>query len=465
MAKSSLTTLALVGSLALGGATFAHAQDSGALLNLLAQKGIISDQEAEDLRAELTKEFAVNAPAGKLDLSSRLTRFAIAGDVRVRYQYDNEISNTGTLAPQTDVSRDRSRYRYRFRLATTASFLENWTAGIRLETANGATSTNADFASNTGPSTNFSKTNDTPFIGQAYIQYSTTNFYGVDRVDFRVGRFGHTFFTPGVNGFWIDTDINFEGLSQEFAFTDVAGPWDLALRTGQFILSSNSGLDGASGRNEPDMMYIAQTEFSDTRLVDNNPYGWRIAPALVVFSDASKVSGGPINSDASNYNDLFTVLIPIEYTLQALGQPLALYATYGYNFEGGSRANRLYSTSGTVLVESLSGNPSSYNQMFNLGARFGSSRNKGDTQYTAEYRYVEPGAYTSLLLDSDFNGGRLNGSGFIVSASRLITDAITGTVTFFHAENIDENGRPQSSTTGQGFHKADVLQVDLSARF
>src|SRR5262245_36665204 len=47
--------LALLGS-AFAAATVAPAQDSGALVNALIRKGILTNQEAEDIRAELVKE-------------------------------------------------------------------------------------------------------------------------------------------------------------------------------------------------------------------------------------------------------------------------------------------------------------------------------------------------------------------------------------------------------------------------
>ena len=49
-------------TLALSGIT-ARAQDNGALLDLLVRKKIITDQEAEELRGELTKDFSAT-PAG-----------------------------------------------------------------------------------------------------------------------------------------------------------------------------------------------------------------------------------------------------------------------------------------------------------------------------------------------------------------------------------------------------------------
>ena len=467
MSLFSKKWLALLGSLVIGAASATYAQESGALIDLLVRKGVLNDQEAEDLRAELQKEFAMNTPAGKLDLSSRVQRFTLAGDVRIRYQYDNETTNTGTTAAQTNPNNDRSRYRYRFRFGPTVQFANNWIAGFRLETAAGATSTNDDFGA--AGSTNFAKDGNTAFIGQAWVQYLATNKWGADRVDIRLGKYAHPFFTPGVNGFWIDTDINPEGLAEEITFNGIFPKWNLALRGGQYILANNARTTDRAGGflNDPSVLWIGQAEFSSTYLYENNPYGLRIAPAVVLFT-APEVTGTTLNqadsATTSNYDNLFTVLLPVEWTIKFANQPLAFYATYGLNLNGGMRANYLYSNAVGVnnepVLTTASGNPSSYNQMGNAGIRFGATRNPGDYQITAEYRYVEPGAYTQVMLDSDFNGGRVNGQGFIVSGAYNWTDAITSTVTFFHAENIDKN-----SPAAVGFHRADVVQVDLSARF
>jgi len=43
-----------------------RAQDAGALLDLLVRKKLITDQEAEEVRAELTKEAATTS-AGKME--------------------------------------------------------------------------------------------------------------------------------------------------------------------------------------------------------------------------------------------------------------------------------------------------------------------------------------------------------------------------------------------------------------
>jgi hypothetical protein len=159
---------------------------------------------------------------------------------------------------------------------------------------------------------------------------------------------------------------------------------------------------------------------------------------------------------------LATFLLPIEHTVRFNNKPLAFYATYGVNFKGESRADRLYSTSTSypLVFSAASGNPKDYDTMYNLGVRYGAVRNPGDWMLTAEYRSVEAGAYTSILLDSDFNAGRVNGDGFIASLSYNWTDAIGTTATFFSSKAIDQTG-----PAGLGLNKADVFQFDLTAKF
>ena len=78
-----------------------RAQDNGALLDLLVKKKVISDQEAEEVRADLVKEYA-STSAGKINLSSSITEMKISGDIRMRFLDENrdyEVAPTVTAAP------------------------------------------------------------------------------------------------------------------------------------------------------------------------------------------------------------------------------------------------------------------------------------------------------------------------------------------------------------------------------
>ena len=94
--KCVLTALAT--TFLLSGVT-ARAQDAGALLDLLVRKKLINDQEAEEVRAELTKEAATTS-GGKWKLSTPITEIELYGDARVRYEYRGGETDNGLAKPR-----------------------------------------------------------------------------------------------------------------------------------------------------------------------------------------------------------------------------------------------------------------------------------------------------------------------------------------------------------------------------
>jgi len=439
MATNSLKWLALLGGVALGSATMAVAQDSGPLIDTLVKKGYLTDQEGEDLRVEMLKDFG-GSSAGKLDISSNITKLKIYGDARVRYQYDNEINNGSTVN-----SNDRGRFRYRVRFGATADLGPKWSSGFRFETAGGATSTNADFGDN------FAKeANDTAYFGQAFITFKDSDILGSDSFQADFGKFAHKFFNPGVNGFWIDSDINFEGFAQEIVY-GVGSKGKLSLRTGQFVLNANSA-SAADSAISPSLLHIDQAEFSYG--------GFTIAPAVVFYGapsdhDATNTTAILRQNDSTNFTDLLTVLVPLEYKFNIGSVPSSVYATYGYNLRSEERVRRL--TNSTLIDDDAS--------MYNVGLKYGNPKNAGEYGLTAEYRHVGNGSYTSLLLDSDFNAGRLNGEGFILSATYNWSAAVSSTISYFNSFNINEGLATNQNSNGQGSGTAEVFQIDLSAKF
>ncbi len=469
MIKNFAKSLALLGCFAAGLCSQASAQDSGALLEALVKKGILSDQEAEDIRADLARDYSTGSAAGKLDIAGNITRLRLAGDARVRYQYDNEVPNFGTnnlgvpVAPSAAKDRDRNRYRYRVRFGATVDLGPKWTTAFRLETASGATSTNGDLGAGTD---NFDKLGDVVYFGQAYINYKDTNVLGADALDVRLGKVPHKFFAPGVNGFWIDTDLNFEGVAEELVYSMGSNGELLSLRAGQFILNNNAANNNSltAATVEPSLLVMAQAEFATKK--------FKVAPTVVAFAAPPRHDIGaantavtwpatnPQSSDTAVYNDLATFLVPVEYSTTLNSKPFAAYATYGYNVQGEDRAYRLASATSAAQKALVNAEE----QMYNVGVRYGANVFAGDYQLVAEYRYVGNGSYSSLLLDSDFNGGLLNGQGYILSGTYSLSPAVTSTITYFNSFNIEKN-RIGGASRGNGFGEAQVIQIDLSARF
>src|SRR5436190_16382102 len=97
MLRKNIVLITMAASL-IAGAVTARAQDSGALLDLLVKKHLITDQEAEEVRGELTRDAATTA-AGKWKLSSPITEIELYGDARLRYEV-----RTGQAGPPDTIT-------------------------------------------------------------------------------------------------------------------------------------------------------------------------------------------------------------------------------------------------------------------------------------------------------------------------------------------------------------------------
>src|SRR2546423_8660499 len=82
--RKHFALIAIIAACAMAGPTL-RAQDAGALLDLLVKKHLITDQEAEEVRGDLTREAATTA-AGKWKISAPITEIELYGEARMRYE-------------------------------------------------------------------------------------------------------------------------------------------------------------------------------------------------------------------------------------------------------------------------------------------------------------------------------------------------------------------------------------------
>ena len=94
-----LKLLALMSAFALA-ANAANAQDSGALLDLLVKKKVITDQEAETTRAQLAKDYATYSQENQY-FCARSKQITLYGDARLRYDY-REANALGAPVAKVD---------------------------------------------------------------------------------------------------------------------------------------------------------------------------------------------------------------------------------------------------------------------------------------------------------------------------------------------------------------------------
>src|SRR6202158_5500568 len=208
------------------GAISIRAQDAGALLDLLVRKRLITDQEAEEVRAELTKETATTS-GGKWKLSSPITEIELYGDIRLRYQYNGgQTGDNSPLGPRVngiagkDDWQERDRERYRLRLGLRGTLVDDWFFGIRLETNANDRSTNVTFGDDTSTSSPggggpFAKGSDGVDVGQAYVGYK-----GFKDVTLTGGKMPNPLLSTRM--VW-DPDINPEGLAEQWKHTWAIG--------------------------------------------------------------------------------------------------------------------------------------------------------------------------------------------------------------------------------------------------
>ncbi len=428
MPKLSHALLALAGGFALTSATVV-AQDSAPLIDLLVKKGLINDQEAEEVRADLTKENA-GTSAGKLALGSHLTEFKLGGDIRLRHQYD------ATTAQGTGSSQSRNRERFRFRLNGDFQLRQGWSAGFALETASAADSGNQTFEN----------ANDdySVYLARAYVAWKPNAQWS-----FIGGKFANPLQTTDL--VW-DGDINPQGLSETYSFDLASG--SLQLRAAQLVMDDNDERKGSGPSFRDSFLFVQQLVYS-TKL--GSGVGVTIAPGYMFYNNAS-VSGAANETAYAGRTkglSLATFTGSIKFpNVGREGHSLSLYWDGTYNFDADTRAHEVYG-----LSDAYSDGATSW--LLGIGYAKGSGKEQGDWSVKLDYRRIGIGSLDPNLSDSDFGFGNLNQRGFKLSTSYNIASFASLGVTYFYTHDI-QGGLKHAVA---GLDKSNILQVDLVTKF
>jgi hypothetical protein len=118
LGKAGLLATAAVAAFVING----RAQSVDSLLDKLVDKGILTVQEAQELREETDKGFN-SAYAAKSGMPEWVSALKFNGDVRGRYE---------NFTADNPLFVDRNRFRYRLRFGVTANLLDDFEAGFRL---------------------------------------------------------------------------------------------------------------------------------------------------------------------------------------------------------------------------------------------------------------------------------------------------------------------------------------------
>lgn len=487
------------------GAAPAFAQDAGALVDKLVQKGILSDQEAAEVRAEMTRDFA-NTSAGKINLSNSVSEMKLYGDFRTRYQYDAKDYQADPFpvgAHQDRNEKDRSpsgtqrgRWRFRLRLNADIRLTDNFYAGVELATNVASDSGNQTFENG------FNKYSI--FISKAFVGWTPAEW-----LDVKLGKFGNPFYSTDL--VW-DPDINPNGLAETVSFNKIyfSGistgyskdgkstapaihedrPWELALVAGQFIFDDNlegGGKDnGATDNDSTTDAYLFETQLIASYKFANG-VKVTIAPAWMTYVNGS-VSGaenensfqdnGAVSGATRNLN---IIQLPGDVSFKLGNVKSKVYWDFAYNIEGRKRTEDIYnlvtlrndkgqrSDDGRTDPDDFDSKHSAQDDFaYLIGFQLGENKKKGDWSFLANWRQTGIAAVDPNLNDSDFAQGELNTRGFKVGLAYNFTDFAVLSATYMQAWNLRNNLVGGEATGGNAVAEGNdikVLQLDLNVKF
>jgi hypothetical protein len=367
----------------------AQAQNS-ALIDALVKKGVLSDQEAEDIRASEEEDYASTA-ASKITFASSIKTITFYGDVRLRYELRDGttpagFTGSGGAALAHSDSQDRNAFRYRLRFGIKGTMYDNFFFGLRASTnPNYNRSGNVTFGHSdaAGP---FGKDQSLPGIDLVYLGWHPTEDFTLTG-----GQMPNPLYTTAM--IWSD-DLNPAGAAEQYDHTFGNG-LELFATTGQFVYQAAAGNGftnglGAGSTFANTFMFAEQVGFK----YNFNPDTFVKAGATMYTYSGTKGSGAttvaglysttPLNlaapnaspsffngpfvgagsaplTNVSGINDLAVVEVPAEFDFKigpgvhqsqsgdpkdGVGQtvgwslPMRIFGDFAYNLEADQRADQ-----------------------------------------------------------------------------------------------------------------------------
>ena len=433
--------LALLGAALVLSAGSAVAQDSGPLIDLLIKKGIVTDQEAEDLRVSLVKDFTNTTSAGKLNLSSSLAEFKLSGDIRMRHQYETQgpAVATGTSA----LTNERIRERFRFRFNGDVILQKGWSVGFALETGQAGDSGNQTFG---GANDDYGI-----YLARAYIGYQLNQNW-----QFVFGKQKNPIYATDLR--W-DADINPQGVSENYKYF-LAGKDTFEVRALQNIMEDrNERVAGPGGRDA----WLFEQQAVYTHYFGHDEIG-NVVNSVILAPGFAKYNGSGIDTAANEnpfngsvrYLSLLTFAGEVNWAnVHGEGTFLKLYWDSAYNFEASNRIKKVYGLNPAVWSKDALA------WLAGIGYAKGAGKVMGDYSVKLDYRQVGLGSSDVNTNDSDFAFGKLSQEGFKLATSYNVADFATLNATYFHTSAMQKN----LTYALANIDHSQLLQLDLVVKF
>jgi hypothetical protein len=495
-----------------------RAQANELLLDLLVKKGLVTQDEAGQLKneSELLRSNNADASFPKWSIGSGIKSVELFGDIKFRFE-DRDV--------RTPVGGgiDLDRYRYALRLGLRGDAAANFYYGVRLETSSNPRSPWVTFATSStgtpyqGP---FGKGAAGINLGQIYLGWRSPN----SNVDLTMGKMPMPLYTTAM--VW-DSDICPEGAAERFKYN--IGPAEFFANFAQFIYQDGNpssatpfllGLnDPGNSANSPFLMALqggvnyqiakdvsfkagatlynylghGTTNTSGSVSATNTPgfsgvYVGEGAGGVVPGFPYPGASGYPSSVNDGFYynqtgvNNLLVLELPFEVNFKLLKHRFKVFGDFAENLEGTQRAEAAVAAADNPLIYATPLKiplQKDQNKAYQLGLAFGngdalgqvygSALRRGAWEARFYYQHIEQYSLDPNLLDSDFFEGAANMQGIYAAFAYCFSDAVVGTVRYGYASRIDNRlgtgGSDQDIPQINPIDQYQLMQADLSLKF
>lgn len=442
--KSNLKTLVAWVGMAILAVSSLHAQDSKALVEALVKKGVLTDQEAEEIRADLVKEFNTTS-AGKLEVGSHIKKLKLYGDARWRYEY---VGQDGQVNGSTNSHNWQARYR--IRLGAEYAFKDNFSGGFELDSSTANDSGNQTIGAGFGK---FAIN-----VGLLYLTYKPWDWATVTG-----GKIRNPFYTTDL--VW-SNDLYPEGAAEILKW-DLSDQWSIGLTAAQFNYTENNDSGSLTGNDKLQDSWIFAAQVPVTYQFGKFE-SVTVAPAFYSYtgnSAATVVTGSPSSTGTLSATNLNIITAPGDVSFKLFSKKAKFYWDLAYNTSGEARIHQVYGivNQNNDLTDSLA---------WLAGFQLGDSKKKGDWLVGLDYRQIGLGSIDPNISDPSWGNGYLNQQGIRLRTSYNFTDFLTGGVTYYNTWNLKENintsaTNQNGNTVGglNGVNTTSRLQLDLVWKF
>ena len=501
---------------------------SDPVLNLMLEKGMITEAEAAKVQAQadaLRTNPAAQFPPSKWNVSEGIKSIEVFGDLRLRYEERAETAPAGHI--------NLDRYRYALRVGLRGEAFDDFTYGFRLETSSNPRSSWVTMGSSSsgnpyqGP---YGKATAGITVGQIYAGWQPASWF-----ELTVGKMPNPLYTTPM--VWASS-INPEGLAEHLKYT--VGEADFFANFGQFLYQDENpafatgglGYNGLFGQTADNIFQIAWQGGVNYHITTNitakvgatiyQYYGLKPSSQNQAippyFGDGYVGEGaytGPGSANAINgysgygtssplytggynslgfpnnqvgVNNLLVLEVPFELNFKFKRFDARIFGDVAYNLDGYQRAQAAAAGYAAYLAYGPNFTPASFKgfrpqtseckayqiglaigSKDGLGLVNGSTSKKHAWEVRSYWQHVEQYALDPNLVDQDFFAGALNMQGFFGAVAYGFSDNFIGTFRYGRASRI--NRLLGTGGTGQDIQQInpidnyDLYQVDLTFRF